>query len=155
MSWDGLGPSTYCLEGSRSIQLSYQDISLYFIRLEIQFPIFTNKLKYKHMKFSLRLLYLYLFSFVGLLITIIGSIQILDLTLKTYVFRVSEYTYYPEATPVESGKPKVDPAEVARRNQEEQSNQRKRQISSSLAMILVGAPVYLYHWKTIKSENGS
>ena len=105
------------------------------------------------MKFSLRLLYLYLFSFVGLLITIIGSIQILDLALKTYVFRVSEYTYYPEATPVESDKPRVDPAEIARRNQEEQSNQRKRQVSNSLAMILVGAPVYLYHWKTIKKES--
>ena len=42
------------------------------------------------MKFSLRLLYLYLFSFVGLLITVIGSIQIIDLGLKTYVFKVSE-----------------------------------------------------------------
>lgn len=105
------------------------------------------------MKFNLRLLYLYLFSFVGLLITIIGSIQLLDLGLKTYIFKVSEYTYYPESYPVEGGKPIVDPAEQKKRNDEEQSNQRKRQVSNSLAMILVGAPVYLYHWKTIKNES--
>jgi|SRR5690349_4319722 hypothetical protein len=105
------------------------------------------------MKFSLRLLYLYLFSFVGLLITVIGSIQIVDLTLKTYVFKVSEYTYYPETMPVEGGKPMVSPEEGRKRNEEEQANQRKRQLSNSLAMIAIGAPLYLYHWKTIKKDN--
>lgn len=103
------------------------------------------------MKFSLRLLYLYLFSFVGLLITIIGSIQLLDLTLKAYVFKVTEYSYYPETVKLEGVEtPTVE--EVKRRSDEEAANQRKRQISNSLAMILVGAPVYLYHWKTIKKE---
>lgn len=104
------------------------------------------------MKFSLRLLYLYLFSFVGLLITIIGSIQIIDLGLKTYVFQVDEYTYYPEPFIGEDGKEIVSKEEQIRRNEEDQSNQRKRQLSNSIAMILVGAPVYLYHWKTIKKE---
>lgn len=103
------------------------------------------------MKFNLRLLYLYLFSFVGLLITIIGSISLLDLALKSYVFKVSEYSYYPEPIKTE-GEPSFDADEMARRNLEEQSNQRKRQVSNSLAMILVGAPVYLYHWHTIKKE---
>lgn len=107
------------------------------------------------MKFSLRLLYLYLFSFVGLLITVIGSIQIVDLTLKTYVFKVSEYSYYPETMPIEGGKPLLSPEESRRRNEEEQANQRKRQLSNSLAMIVIGAPLYLYHWKTIKREQHS
>lgn len=105
------------------------------------------------MKFSLRLLYLYLFSFVGLLITIIGSIQLIDLGLKTYVFKVSEYTYYPDPYLSEADNVKIDVAEQKRRSEEEQANQRKRQVSNSLAMILVGAPVYLYHWQTIKKEN--
>lgn len=107
------------------------------------------------MKFSLRLLYLYLFSFVGLITTIIGSIQIVDLGMRAYVFRVNEYTYYPETMPLEGGKPVMSPEEQHRRNEEEQSNQRKRQLSNSIAMILVGAPVYLYHWKTIKKESSS
>ena len=104
------------------------------------------------MKFSLRLLYLYLFSFVGLLITVIGGIQIVDLTLKTYVFKVSEYTYYPEAMPIEGVKSTVSPEENKRRGEEEATNQRKRQLSNSLAMIAIGVPLYLYHWKTIKKE---
>jgi len=107
------------------------------------------------MKFSLRLLYLYLFSFVGLLISVIGSIQITDLVLKNYVFRVSEYTIYPDyPEPVTvDGKVTISKEEMQRRNRDEQKNQQKRQLSNSLAMILVGVPLYLYHWKTIKREN--
>lgn len=104
------------------------------------------------MKFSIRLLYLYLFAFVGLLITTIGSIQLADLALKNYVFRVSEYSYYSEPITVD-GKQTVSKEEMDKRNRIEQSNQRKRQLSTSLSMILIGMPLYLYHWKTIKKEN--
>lgn len=103
------------------------------------------------MKFNIRLLYLYLFSFVGLLITVIGSIQLIDLGLKTYVFKVSEYSFYPESVTVD-GKPTISVKEMEKRNKIEQSNQRKRQLSTSLSMILIGVPLYFYHWKTIKKE---
>lgn len=105
------------------------------------------------MKFKLRLLYLYLFSFVGLIITVIGSIQILDLGLKTYVFKVSEYTYYAEPMLTPEGKSTgISVEEQKQRNQSEQDNQRKRQLSNSLAMIAIGIPLYFYHWQTIKKE---
>jgi len=109
------------------------------------------------MKFSLRLLYLYLFSFIGLLITIIGAVQLVNLGLKTYVFRVSDYTYYPDVPTKIDGEPSVAISrdEQKKRNDQEQANSRKREVSNSLAMILVGAPVYLYHWKTIKKESKS
>jgi len=99
------------------------------------------------------LLYLYLFSFVGLLITIIGGIQIVDLTLKTYIFKVSDYSGYP-MIPVKDEKGMVtQTVEDQQKQQElEASNQRKRQLSNSLAMIAIGAPLYLYHWKTIRRE---
>ena len=103
------------------------------------------------MKFNIRLLYLYLFSFVGLLITIIGSIQLIDLGIKTYVFKVSEYTYYSD--PMVEEKAKISSEEMEKRNKQEQANQQKRQLSTSLSMILIGVPLYLYHWKTIKKEN--
>ena len=93
------------------------------------YPSFPTK-----MKFNIRLLYLYLFSFVGLLITIIGSVQIIDLGLKTYVFKVSEYSFYPEPVAV-GGKPTIPAEEMAKRNKIEQSNQNKRQLSTSLSMI--------------------
>lgn len=106
------------------------------------------------MKLNLRLLYLYLFSFIGLLITVIGSIQIVDLGLKTYVFKVEDYIYYPEPVMLEEeNKLTVSPEEMAKRSIREQANQTKRQLSNSLSMILIGAPLYLYHWSTIKREN--
>ncbi len=106
------------------------------------------------MKFSLRLLYLYLFSFVGLLITVIGSIQIVDLTLKTYVFQVSEYSSYPMMDiKDEKGMVTISAADQLKQQESEAANQRKRNLSTSLSMILIGTPLYLYHWKTIKKEN--
>ncbi|MFZ2199308.1 MAG: hypothetical protein WAV40_00790 [Microgenomates group bacterium] len=107
------------------------------------------------MKFSLRLLYLYLFSFVGLLITVIGSIQIVDLTLKTYVFKVSDYSY--PITPIidPAGKETMSIADQQRQQEVESNAQRKRNLSTALAMIAIGTPLYLYHWGTIKKENKS
>ena len=106
------------------------------------------------MKFSLRLLYLYLFSFVGLLITVIGSIQIVDLTLKTYVFKVTDYSTYPMSPMIdEKGKVLQSVEDQQKQQEAEAANQRKRNLSNSLAMIVIGTPLYLYHWQTIKKEN--
>ncbi len=106
------------------------------------------------MKFSLRLIHLYLFSFVGLLITVIGSIQIVDLTLKTYVFKVSEYSSYPIMDiKDEKGVVTMSAADQQKQQEADAANQRKRNLSNSLAMILIGTPLYLYHWKTIKKES--
>ena len=103
-----------------------------------------------NMKFNIRLLYLYLFSFVGLLITIIGGIQLVDLGMKNYIFKVNEYSYYYD--PMVAEKQSISPEEIEKRNKEEQSNQTKRTLSNSIAMILIGLPVYFYHWGTIKKE---
>lgn len=105
------------------------------------------------MKFSLRLLYLYLFSFVGLLITVIGGIQLVDLGLKTYVLKVTDYPIYAGPLLDADGKPLTPPEDDLKRQEEESSNQRKRNLSTALSMIAIGAPLYLYHWKTIKKEN--
>ncbi len=102
------------------------------------------------MKFNIRLLYLYLFSFVGLLITIIGGIQLVDLGMKNYIFKVNEYSYYYD--PMVAEKQSISPEEIEKRNKEEQSNQTKRTLSNSIAMIVIGLPVYFYHWGTIKKE---
>ena len=109
------------------------------------------------MKFSIRLLYLYLFSFIGLLIFVIGSIQILDLGIKVYVFKGADKYSVPRVS-------KIDPAgkeilltdkekeDEARIQDEETKRQRQVQLSSSLAMLLVGLPLYKYHWNTIQKE---
>lgn len=110
------------------------------------------------MKFSIRLLYLYLFSFIGLLIAVIGTVQLVDLGIKVYVFNEADrYDIYPRTklTPAGTDVPLTD--EEIKAQQEIQNNevdrQRQRQASTALAMILVGAPLYKYHWSLLKKED--
>ena len=107
------------------------------------------------MKFNIRLLYLYLFAFVGLSVSVIGSVSLVDLALKTYVFQVSEYSY--PVTPFldEKGNVVQSVEEQLAAQQRDGENQRKRTLSNSIAMIAIGMPLYFYHWATIKRENKS
>jgi hypothetical protein len=112
------------------------------------------------MKFSIRLLYLYLFSFIGLIIAVIGTIQLVDLGMKVYIFKDADRYDYPLTQ-------KFDPAgkEIALTDKEkeeqkalqdkETTRNRQRQASTAIAMLLVGVPLYKYHWKLIKKEDNS
>jgi hypothetical protein len=110
------------------------------------------------MKFSIRLLYLYLLSFIGLLITVVGSIQILDLGIKVYVFKGADRYNVPITTKIDLSGKEVTLSDAEKEEQtkfqnEETSRQRQVQLSSSLAMLLVGLPLYKYHWGLIKKED--
>ncbi len=101
---------------------------------------------------NLRLLYLYLFSFVGLLIVIFGSIQMVNLGLKTFVFSdIDTYESFPVTDP--SGKYIESKEEIMERQKRESKRQRQRDFVYSFSMLAVGTPVYLYHWRLIKKEN--
>ena len=108
---------------------------------------------------TIRQLYLYLFSFIGLLITVIGAVQIVDLGLKVFVFQGADrYDYYPPVIePSEGVDAREDQAayeaEIKVFNEREVVRQRQRQLSTAIAMIAVGVPLYLYHWRTIAREN--
>lgn len=103
------------------------------------------------MKWNIRLLYLYLFSFVGLLIVVIGSIQIVDLGLKVFVFKNADTYEYARPLMKEEGII-YDEEEQKQIQERETMRNRQRQLSNSLAMIVVGVPLYWYHWKTIGKE---
>ena len=117
------------------------------------------------MRFNIRLLYLYLFSAIGLFICIIGLIRLIDLGMKVYVFKdADKYAFsQPMVVPekaLQGEKQPFSDEEIKRQNEEAKRNQelenirnRQRETSGALAMILIGIPVYLYHWKTITKEN--
>ena len=112
------------------------------------------------MKFNIRLLYLYLFSFIGLLISIIGSVQLVDLAIKVYVFKgADEYEYsYPTKVDTLGKEVKLteeEKVEQKRVQQRETTRQRQRQASTALAMLIVGIPLYKYHWRLINSQTAS
>ncbi|WKZ25892.1 MAG: hypothetical protein QY322_01130 [bacterium] len=103
------------------------------------------------MKFSIRLLYLYLFSFIGLLIAVIGSVQLVDLGLKIYLFQDADKYEYARPVKLE-GMEEVNYEEEQKMADRENTRQRQRQASNAIAMILVGFPLYKYHWKLLQKE---
>lgn len=110
------------------------------------------------MKFSIRLLYLYLFSFIGLIIAVIGTIQIVDLGMKVYIFKNADMYYdYSRPMKIDSNGKEIELTEKEIEEQKvlqekETTRNRQRQISTALSMLLVGIPLYKYHWSTIKKE---
>ncbi len=127
-----------------------------------------------------RILYLYLFALLGLVFTAIGAIRFLDMGLKATIFKQADAFDRYEPPPVPAlvrrpgeidslvGRAQLTAEERAllresieeyRRWQERRSRvdpvvaRRQREASSSLAMILVGLPLYLFHWRIIKRES--
>ncbi|MEK7146789.1 MAG: hypothetical protein AAB772_00875 [Patescibacteria group bacterium] len=114
----------------------------------------------------IRKVYLYTFALVGLVLIVIGAVQLIGLALKTYIFTKADIYYqYPISRPVkivppdavigagektEFQEPSKEEVEEYERNQ--RSSQRQREAAGALAMIIVGAPLYWYHWRVIKKD---
>lgn len=110
---------------------------------------------------NIRNIYLYLFSFIGLLIVVIGMVQVVDLALNVWVFPDADLYDYGPRYPLELAEPGAEldekeqaayEAEMQAYSRAEQTRSRQRQLSGSLAMLLVGVPLYLYHWRIISRE---
>ncbi len=125
-----------------------------------------------------RTIYLYLFATVGLAVLIIGTIRFVDMGLKAFVFTKADQQerdlFKQPSMPyqlerVEGLENNEELSEQDRADisqwladyklwQQSQSEadyltiQRHRDGSINLSMILVGLPLYLYHWGVIKKE---
>ena len=136
-----------------------------------------------------RTIYLYLFTLVGLTLLTVGTVQLVGLGLRMYVFPMAEEETYRQAIPLIEPKESVegttadDVQEMAeacqsesslseeqqtllgnwlKDYQEQKANQlsiedikaikRQRTAAGAFALILIGLPLYLYHWLTIKKE---
>jgi hypothetical protein len=124
-----------------------------------------------------RTLYLYLFAMLGLIFVAIGGVQLLDMTLRALVFkqadameryemppmpmtateRLDRYTKDPELSVREREMIRQSIREYEqwterRRRIDPVVARRQRQAANSLAMILVGLPIYLYHWRLIRKS---
>jgi len=111
------------------------------------------------MKFNIRLLYLYLFSLVGLIITVTGSVRLVELALKVYVFKgADQFDYYSapivpdEKTRVSAEEAKMEEERQKQMRDQETTRQRQRDASGALAMLFVGFPLYKYHWNIIQKQ---
>ena len=109
----------------------------------------------------IRKIYLYTFSLVGLVLVVIGGVRLVGLGLKTFVFTKADVYYeYPMVRPVkvpvlegkteEFQQPNKEEVEAYQRDQ--RTANRQREAAESLAMIIVGLPLYLYHWRMVKKD---
>jgi|SRR3989339_2272309 len=101
--------------------------------------------------------YLYLFSAIGLVIVVIGAVQLISLGLKTWVLTKADvyydYPYKPASIPekeVEIQQPTEE--EMAEYRKNDLSSRRQRQAATAIAMILVGSPLFFYHWRLARKE---
>ena len=136
----------------------------------------------------IRTIYLYLFALLGLVLITIGSVNLINLGLKTFIFtkadqqlnyglkpsfpvliRGKETTEEDFVSAIEKCQDKCDLSLEQQeqidnwltdyQNWQEQENnfdytsqQRQRQFSLALSLLIVGLPLYLYHWTVIKKE---
>ena len=121
----------------------------------------TNK------KELVRAIYLYLFSLVGLVLITIGLVRIVDLGLKTYIYKKADQAYIYHEYTIKVRAPGEEAQVLTKEEQEEydekraaaeeanREGRRQRTASNSLAMIIIGTPLFLYHWKTIQKDKES
>ncbi|CAN5908661.1 hypothetical protein BH23GEM7_BH23GEM7_23890 [soil metagenome] len=126
----------------------------------------------------IRSLYLYLAALFGLVLLSIGGVRLLDMGLRAWIFTEADserriYAFQPPMPPpterLERLTGREDLSEEERamvrqwleeyRSWRERSAgidpvtaERHRTAASSLAMILLGLPLYLYHWRLIRAE---
>lgn len=133
----------------------------------------------------IRTIYLYTFSLVGLVLVVIGGVQLVNMGLKAWVFTQAdeEQRVWQKQPPmpviaekrvetaVKEGviKELTQDEKIAMENwlatyntwkkQQETFDpvtaQRHRDAASSMSFILVGLPLYLFHWRTIRKEKES
>ena len=127
----------------------------------------------------IRTIYLYLFALVGLALLISGTVRFIDMGLKAFVFTKADQSIRinyekPLSPPMPVGKLEniSKGSEMSQSDQElirdwltsykewqakqekidYLASQRQRQASTNASLILVGLPLYLYHWSVIRRE---
>lgn len=130
-------------------------------------------------KTLIRTIYLYLFSMLGLILIVIGAVNFINMGLKASVFKQAEIAESRMMEEFPGPVVETQPLEKASRSKEFTAEEKaaiksflksyqerqkkyksldyvtvKRQQSASinLSLLLVGIPLFIYHWRIIKRE---
>ncbi len=129
----------------------------------------------------IRTIYLYVFALLGLVLVTIGAVRFVNMGLKTFVFTKADedqrYMYeppmmpYPAPVKIDKLSNDTSTALTAAESEDQrrwtleykawqekrskidyQAVRRHQDASMNLALILVGLPLYFYHWRMIQKE---
>ena len=130
----------------------------------------------KNKKELIRTIYLYAFSLLGLVLLIIGSVGFVNMGLKAYVFTQADQQRYiydvPTPMPAANLEKLQDSRDLTETDREEirkiiddynvqkeknakidiVASQRQSDAAQNLSLIIVGLPLYFYHWRLVKKE---
>ena len=108
---------------------------------------------------SLKKAYLYLVSIISLIIMVVDALMLINMALKTWVFKKADQNYYSYACPASvapDGKlATCDPAAQEQQKKQDEENraaQKQRDAAQAIAMLLVATPVWYFHWRLAKRE---
>lgn len=102
--------------------------------------------------------YLYLVSLISLILLIYASVSLINLGLKTWVFPKADTNYYTYCPSIAEKGPDGETISQPRECTDEQyakdqrTAQKQRDASVAIAIIIIAAPVFYYHWKLARKE---
>ncbi|KKM08772.1 hypothetical protein SY88_21920 [Clostridiales bacterium PH28_bin88] len=112
-------------------------------------------------EWNIRTIYLYLVSFVTLMMIIFGTVQLIQ-SAVAFVYPPPAYYPGPADIKMRMANEKLEPEvieEQVRFEQERQEQQikydRARRVAESFSLLLVALPIYLYHWRRIQRDAGT
>lgn len=76
-----------------------------------------------------------------MILIVTAGVRLVDLGMKVLIFQdADKYEYFA---------PTQEEKDIQIR---ESRRQRQRELSNTLSMLIIGTPLYLYHWNLIKKE---
>lgn len=113
---------------------------------------------------KIRQLYFYVVTLIGLLMVVFPTADLINQGLKTWVFPAAEETEFgPYPRPIAGPDGSVVETEEqagARIKQEEgfarrqRASQKQRNVIRDISFLLVGIPLFLFHFRVVQREKG-
>jgi len=128
-------------------------IAFFLIIIIVGFFLLTSMKEEEFNMSKLRNVYLYVVSFVTLIMILVGLI--FTVQNVTDVFFPTNYYYESmqlEKTGVLSAEDKKIYEENQERNNENRRTESKKNVAKSIAVVLVALPTFIYHWRKIERE---
>jgi len=122
-------------------------------------------------KKTIKSIYFYLVSFVALMMVVFSTTDMINIALKTWVFTAADKDMYnypravcemttPATPPNAKSVPVTSKADCEKSNEENikqqetsRMAQKQRDVVRDLSMIVVGIPLFLIHWRIVRSKD--
>ncbi|MBM3205173.1 hypothetical protein FJZ48_04350 [Candidatus Uhrbacteria bacterium] len=109
--------------------------------------------------------YLYLVSFVALMMMTFATADLINTVLRSYVFTHADQDYFYPTYPCPTTRPDVpgapvDNQESCTKEQEQmkkqsdmnRKSQRERSLIRDSSFIIVGLPLFIFHWRIVRRK---